>query len=115
MLKTTWKGCSMCQGITVSLERESEEQVALVLVIRERRHKITLPTLVPRHGTEVSWIARRAAKFIDQLEPNRVTIRCDNEPTIEALAREIQQARQEGSDTVLERPPVGVKASPMEP
>ena len=26
------------------------------------------------------WIAKRAAKFIDQLGHNRVTLRCDNEP-----------------------------------
>ena len=37
---------------------------------------------------------------------NKVTLKCDNEPAIEALAREIAQARQEGSQTVLERPPV---------
>ena len=33
-----------------------------------------------------------------------VTLRCDNEPAVEALAREIAQARQEGSQTVPERP-----------
>ena len=38
--------------------------------------------LVPR-----TWIANRAAKFIAQLGHNRVTQRCDNEPSIEALAR----------------------------
>ena len=32
-------------------ERESEEQVSLVLVIRERRHKMTWGMLVPRKGT----------------------------------------------------------------
>ena len=30
-------------------------------------------------------------------------LRCDDEPAIEALAREIAQARQEGSQTVPER------------
>ena len=38
---------------------------------------------------------------------NTVTLRCDNEPAIEAVAREIAQARQERSQTVPERPPVG--------
>ena len=42
-------------------ECESEEQVSLVLVIRERRHKMTWAMLVPRQGTEFSWIAKRAA------------------------------------------------------
>ena len=92
-------------------ERESEEQVSLVLAIRERRDKMTWAMLVPRQGTEFPWIAKRAAKFIDQLGHNRVTLRCDNEPAIEALAREIAQARQEGSQTVPERPPVGERQS----
>ena len=56
---------------------------------------------------EFQRIAKRAAKFIDQLGHNRVTLRCDNEPAIEALAREVAQARQDGSQTVPERPPVG--------
>ena len=68
------------------------------LVIRERRHTMTRAMLVPRKGTAFPWIARRAAKFIDQLEHNRVQkLRCDNEPAIEPLAEEIAQARQEGS------------------
>ena len=64
--------------------------------------------LVPRKGIEVHWIAKRAAKFLDQLGHNRVTLGCDNEP---AMARGIAQARQEGSQTVPERPPVGESQS----
>ena len=67
---------------------------------------MTWAMLVPRKGTEFLWIAKRGARFIDQLGHNRVTLRCDNEPAVEALAREIGQARQEGSQTVPERPPV---------
>ena len=92
-------------------ERESEEQVTPVLVIRERRHKMTWAMLVPSQGTEFPWISQRAAKFIDQLGHNTVKFRCDNEPAIEALAREIGQSRQEGSQTVPERPPVGESQS----
>ena len=88
-------------------EKESEEQVSLLLVIREWRHKMTWAMLVPRKGTEFPWVARRAARFTDQLGHNRVTLRCENQPAIEALAREIGQARQ----SVPERPPVE-KASP---
>ena len=51
-----------------------------------------------------SWIAKRGVKFIDQL---RVTLRCDNEPAIDAFAKKLTQARQEGRQTVPERPPVG--------
>ena len=66
-------------------EKESEDRVSPVLVIQERRHKMTWAMLVPRKGTEFPWIAKRAAKFIDQLGHNRVTLK--------ALATEIAQAR----------------------
>ena len=56
-------------------------------------------------------LQREPARFIDQLGRNRVTLRCDSEPAMEALAREIAQARQEGSQTVPERPPVGESQS----
>ena len=97
MLQMIWKGFSVCQWIW-----GSEEQVSPVLVIRERRHKMTCAMLVRRKGTEFHWIAKRAAKFIDRLGHNRVTLRCDNVRATEALAREIAQARQEGSQTVPE-------------
>ena len=86
---------------------ERESVVSPVLVIRERRHKMTWAMLVPRKGTEFPWIAKRAARFIDQLGHNTVTLRCDNELAIETVALEIAQARQKGSQTVPERPPVG--------
>ena len=96
----------MCQWTLGLKERGSP-----VLVIREWRHKMTWAMLAPGKGTEFPWIAERAAKFIDQRGHNRVTLRCDNEPAIEALAREIVQARQEGSQTVPQRPPVGESLS----
>ena len=101
----------MCQWTGFLGERESEDRVSPVLVIREWRHKMTWAMLVPRKGREFPWIAKRAAKFIGQLGHNRVTLRCDNEPAIEALAREIAQARQDGSQTLPERPPVGDRQS----
>ena len=94
-------------------EKEFEDSVSLVLVLRERRQKMTWAILVLRKGTEFPWIARRAARFIDQLGHNTVTLRCDNEPAIEELAREIGQAHQEGSQTVPERDRRWEKASPM--
>ena len=84
-------------------EKESEDQVAPVLVIHERRHKMTWAMLVPREELNFPGLRReRAAKFIHELGHNRFTLSCDNEPAIEALAREIAQARQEGSQTVPE-------------
>ena len=65
-------------------EMESEDRVSPVLVIRERRHKMTWAMLVPRKGAEFLCIANRAAKLMH----NRVTLRCDKDLAIEALARE---------------------------
>ena len=57
------------------------------------------------------WIAKRAAKFIDQLGHNRVTLRCDDEPAIEALVGEIhklvkREARPSQRETTSGRKPV---------
>ena len=68
-------------------ERESEEQVTLVLVIRARSLKMTWAMLVSSKGTAFPWIAKRAARFIDQLGHNKITLRCDSELATEALAR----------------------------
>ena len=93
-------------------EKESEDRVIPVLVIRERRHKMTWAILVPRKVTEFSWIAKKAARFIDQLLHNIVTLRCDNESAIEALdklakkvARHLQRPPEEESlsNGVIER------------
>ena len=69
---------------------------------------MTWAVLVPRKGTEFPWIAKRAGKIH---RSTRAQLRCDNEPAIEALARETAQARQERSQTVPERPPVGESPS----
>ena len=45
---------------------------------------MTKAMLFPRNGSEFPWIAKRTAKFIDQLGHNRVTHRCDNEPATSA-------------------------------
>ena len=92
-------------------ERESEDGVSPVLDIRDRRHKMTWAMLGLRKGTQFLWIAKRAAKFIDRLGHNRVTLRCDNEPAKKALAREIAQARQGESQTAPENPQVGESQS----
>ena len=56
----------MCRRIYGFLgEKESEEQVTLMLVIRERRHNMTWAMLVPRRGTEFPSIAKRSSKFIE--------------------------------------------------
>ena len=109
MLKTTWRECRMCQWTMSFLERRNpEDRVSLVLVIRERRHKMTWAMLVLRKGKVFPWIEKRAAKFIDQLGHNRVTLRCDNEPEIGALARDKPAKK---GVRLPERPPVGESQS----
>ena len=76
--------------------------MSLVLVIRERRHKMTWAMLVPRKGTEFPWIEKRATKFIGQLGHNRVTPRCDNELAFEALARDCTIRPRRESDCARE-------------
>ena len=49
-------------------EMESGDRASPVLVIRERRHRMTWAMLVPKRGAEFSWILKRAARFIDQLD-----------------------------------------------
>ena len=43
-------------------ERESEEQVTLVLIIRERRDTMTWAMLVPRNGTEFSLDCKESSE-----------------------------------------------------
>ena len=88
------EGYRTCQWTMGSLERGNRESRCLLCW-----------SSATRKGTEFPWIAKRAVRFI-KLGHNRVTLRCDNEPAIEALARDIGQARQEGSQTVPERSPV---------
>ena len=89
----------MCQWTTGSLVKESEEQVSLVLVIRERRLKMTWAMLVPSRGTEFPWIAKRAARFMDQLWAQQ------SHAPVRQRARD--RGIGEGSQTVPERPLVG--------
>ena len=53
---------------------------------REKWHKMTWAMLVPRRGAEFPRIAK-ASMFIAQLGHDRVTLRCDNEPAIEAFGK----------------------------
>ena len=63
---------------------------------------MTWEMVVPRKGTQLPWIAKRTAKFIDQLGHNRATLRCDSEPAIEALARDCTSSPRRESNCVRE-------------
>ena len=56
-------------------------------------------------------IAKRVAEWLDCLGSQTVTVKCDNEPAILALAQEIRRLRREGSITIFEHPEEGEKQS----
>ena len=91
-------------------ERDSEEQVSLVLVIHERRHKMTWAMLVPSKGGGVPLDREESSEVHRPARSQQSHAQsADNEPAIEALVWEVAQARQER--TRPERPPVGESQS----
>ena len=40
-------------------DKGSDDEASPMFVIRERRHKMTWAMLVPRKGTEISWVAKK--------------------------------------------------------
>ena len=66
---------SMDYGIFGDWEYENQETHVLVIRESERRHKMTWTMFIPTKGIESPWITKRAARFIDQLGHNRVTLR----------------------------------------
>ena len=73
--------------------------------IRGRRHKMKWAMLVPRRGTSFLGLPReqREVHSSISLGTTELTLRSDHEPSIEALARKLAQARHEGSQTVPEK------------
>ena len=66
---------------------------------------------VPGKGNAAPWIAKRVADWLDWLGSQTVTLKCDNEPAILALAQEIRRLRRDGSITIFEHPEEGEKQS----
>ena len=66
---------------------------------------------VREKGNAAPWIAKRVADWLDSLGSQTVTLKCDNEPAILALAQEIRRLRRESSITILEHPEEGEKQS----
>ena len=93
-------------------ERESEEQVTPALVIRERRHKMTWTMLIPRKRNGISpglqTEQRSSSTSLGTIESRSGAITTTRLGHWRggALARKIEQSRQEGSQTVPERPRV---------
>ena len=65
---------------------------------------------VPGKGNAAPWIAKREVDRLDWLGSQTVTLKCDNEPAILALAQETWRLRREGSLTIFEHPEEGREA-----
>ena len=98
----TWKGYRTYQWTVGFLERGSpEEQVSPVLVIRERRHKMTWAMLVPRKENGVP-LDRKESGEVGSLTTSQRLKRWQGKS---------DKPAKEGSQTVPERPPVGESQS----
>ena len=80
-----------------------------ILIGAEAKYALTLAMAVPGKCNAAPWIAQRVADWLDSLGSQSVTLKCDNEPAILALAQEIRRLRREGSTTIFEHPEEGEK------
>ena len=70
-----------------------------------------LAMAVPAKGNAAAWIAKRLADWLDWLGSQTVTLKCDNEPAILALAQKIRRLRREDSITIFKHPEEDEKQS----
>ena len=81
---------------------QGEDRGAPLLVGRERRTGMTLAMIVPAKGVAHQWVQERAARWVDSLGYQQVTLRCDQEPAIVALMTSIKENRGDGTQTQIE-------------
>ena len=82
-----------------------------ILTGAEVKYALTLAMAVPGKGNAAPWIAKRVADWLDWLGSQTVTLNCDKEPAILALAQEIRRLRRDGNITIFEHPEEGEKQS----
>ena len=82
-----------------------------ILIGAEAKYGLTLAMAVPENCNAAPWIAKRVAAWLAWLGSQTVTLKCDNEPAILALAQEIRRLRREDSITIFERTEEGEKQS----
>lgn len=90
---------------------EEDGQMGTILVQRARPLGMTMAMVVPAKGAAHTWVQRRCAQWIDSLGHTKVVMKCDNEPAIVALARDIRANRAEGMETAIEHSPTGESQS----
>lgn len=96
--------CFMSRGDRAEAERAGARPV---LVVKEVSDGPVLALAVPRKGGDAAWVARRCARWLDNLGHKRITIKTDQEPSIEAWAQSVRKAAGEGTEIALETSPVG--------
>ena len=74
------------------------------LMRAEAEYGLTLAMAVPGKGNAAPWIVKRVVDWLDWMGRQTVTLKCDNEPAILALAEEIRRLRRECSITIFEHP-----------
>ena len=98
---------------TLQLTADSSRRITLmirqirinpILVGAEAKCGLTLVMAVRGKGNAAPWIAKRVADWLGWLGSETVTLKCDNEPAILALAQEIRRLRRDGSITIFEHP-----------
>ena len=82
-----------------------------ILMRAEAKCGLTLAKAVPGKGNAAPWIAKRVADWLDWLGSQTVTLKCDIEAAILALAHEIRRLKRDGSITIFEHPQEGKKQS----
>ena len=94
-----------------NLDDAADQESNPILMGAEAKYGLTLAIAVPVKGNAAPWIAKRVADWLDSLGSQTVTLKCDDEPAILALAQEIRRLRREGSITILEHSEEGEKQS----
>ena len=96
--------CFMSRGDRAEAESAGAKPV---LVVKEVSDGPVLAIATPKKGGDVAWVARRCARWLDNLGHKRITIKTDQEPSIEAWAQSVRKAAGEGTEIALETSPVG--------
>ena len=86
---------------------QGSSSTATMLVLKVKSTGMLTAMIVPKKGAENSWVQKRCARWIDNQGHGRINLRTDGEPAIVDLAKNVRRQREEGTETVLEHPPVG--------
>ena len=70
-----------------------EKSGLTILVLKDDRSGSVLCTAVPKKGTTFSGVVKKIAEWIDELGYPKVILKCDQEPSILQVQREVQEKR----------------------